>query len=511
MTIHALTTDKIIAVIGAGTMGAGIAQVAAAGGHTVRLYDAADGAAAAGIKKTTEGLDKLVSRGRIDVADRDAIVTRLIPAERIEDLADSAMVIEAIVENLDVKRQLFQTLEQLCGDDTILATNTSSLSITAIATGLKRPGQVVGMHFFNPAPIMKLVEVISGLETDATVAAQVFDTATRWRKHAVHARSTPGFIVNRVARPFYGEALRLLEENAADIATIDQVVKGAGGFRMGPFELIDLIGIDVNYAVSCSVFEAYYNDPRYLPSLLQKERVDGGRLGRKSGRGFYDYGDDASPLEARAHPAMATPNAIRVSPDCAILKPLIERFQRAGIEVTSDSELDDVIQLPTGTMALTDGRTATRRGFEDGIDNLVLIDLCLDYAASDTIAISASLGCDPQVTDEAAGLLKAAGLGSYLIADTPALIVMRLVSMLANESAEVVHQGICELEGVDIAMRGGVNYPRGPIEWADAIGLDTIYTVLNHLQQSYGSDRYRPSLKLAQQVYAGKPFLATEN
>jgi len=233
-------------------------------------------------------------------AERNALLARISIVDELAGLASAALVIEAIVEKLEVKQQVFAELENLCGDDVILASNTSSLSITAIGAGLVRPERLVGMHFFNPAPIMKLVEVVSGLATDSEVAASIFATAENWGKLAVHACSTPGFIVNRVARPFYAEGLRLLQEGAADVATIDAILRDCGGFRMGPFELMDLIGHDVNYAVTESVHAACYGDQRFTPSLLQKELVDGGFLGIKSGRGFYQHGDGAEKPVAAA-------------------------------------------------------------------------------------------------------------------------------------------------------------------------------------------------------------------
>ncbi len=501
-----LPTSSPVGVIGAGTMGAGIAQVAAAAGHTVMLYDAAEGAAERGISHVAAGLEKLVARGRMDAGARDALLARIRPVDNIESLGGCALVVEAVVEKLEVKRDLFQALESICSNDAILASNTSSLSITAIGASMSRPGRLVGMHFFNPAPIMKLVEIVSGLDTEPGIAARVSDTAAAWGKHAVHARSTPGFIVNRVARPFYGEALRLLEERVADIAVIDRVVRDAGGFRMGPFELMDLIGIDVNYAVSCSVYDAYYQDPRFIPSLEQKERVDGGRLGRKSGRGFYDYGEGAAPARAEPASAGAPPESIIAGPLPGFAAPLLERIAAAGIHVHTDEEAEGVIRLPGAVLGVTDGRTATRRAVEDLHANLVVCDLCLDYAATPGIAVAASMNASPTALDEVIALLGAAGIAAYPVADTPGLLVMRLVSMLVNEACEAVLAGVCDARGVDTAMRSGVNYPRGPLAWADAIGADTVLTVLNHLQQGYGSDRYRPSLLLQQHVYASRPF-----
>src|SRR5450631_3391206 len=286
--------DSAVFVVGAGIMGAGIAQVAAQAGHTVRLYDAREGAAASACARTKAALDAQVAKGRMDATEAKAVVARIGVAARLEDAAGAGLVVEAIVENADAKRSLFHDLEGIVGAGCVLASNTSSISITALANGLKAPGRLVSMHFFNPVPLMKLVEVVSGLQTEAAVAEAIFELAARWGKTAVHARSTPGFIVNRIARPYYAEALALLQERLVDAATIDVCLRGAG-FRMGPCELMDLIGHDTNFAVTQSVFDANFGDKRYAPSLVQRELVDGGLLGRKSGRGFFAYGETKAP------------------------------------------------------------------------------------------------------------------------------------------------------------------------------------------------------------------------
>lgn len=283
-----------VAVIGAGTMGSGIAQVAAQAGHETWLYDSRPGAvdqALAGLRRT---LDKLVEKGKLGAADAAALHARIHPAKELRDLAQWGLVIEAIIEDLGVKKELFSGLERLLAGDAILATNTSSLSVTAIAAACTKPGRVIGLHFFNPAPLMPLVEVVPGLATDPALADRCMTLMKAWGKAPVLCKDTPGFIVNRVARPFYGEALRIHEEGLADMATIDHAMRSVGGFKMGPFELMDLIGNDINFAVTKTVFEAFFFDPRYRPSITQQRQVESGRLGRKSGRGYYDYSEGAN-------------------------------------------------------------------------------------------------------------------------------------------------------------------------------------------------------------------------
>lgn len=281
-----------IAIIGSGTMGSGIAQVAATAGCTVKLFDLNQEALAKSKNALETTLTKLVEKEKIDSIEKARIQNNISYVYTIKDLSDSDLVIEAIVENLEVKRKLFSDLENYVSPKTILASNTSSLSIASIAASCQKPERVIGIHFFNPAPLMQLVEVIPAVQTSAEVLEKTIKTISDWKKTVAVAKDTPGFIVNRVARPFYSESLRIYEEGVADFATIDWALKTLGGFRMGPFELMDFIGHDVNYVVTETVFTAFYFDPKFKPSFTQKRLVEAGFLGRKSGRGFYNYSQE---------------------------------------------------------------------------------------------------------------------------------------------------------------------------------------------------------------------------
>jgi 3-hydroxybutyryl-CoA dehydrogenase len=505
---RALAATAVVGVIGAGAMGAGIAQIAAAAGHPVRLLDLKPGAAASAIDDIRTTFAKLAQKGRMAKEAADAACARLSVAQNPAALGGAALVVEAIVEKLEVKRQLFTELEGIVDEACILATNTSSISVTAIAAGLRGSARVVGMHFFNPAPLMALVEVVSGLDTTADVAATVHDTALAWGKSPVHTTSTPGFIVNRVARPYYAEGLRLLGEGAAAPATLDAVMKETGGFRMGPFELMDLIGHDVNFAVTRSVFDAYFGDPRFTPSLIQQELVNAGRLGRKSGRGFYDY-TGGPPPPPETEPAVPLADGIAVWLDSALGQALAARLDAAGVSFTrhephhADAR---VLQVGSTLVHLTDGRSATQRAADNGQAQTVLADLTLDPAKAGRIALAQADQCAQQGYLSAVSVFQAAGFAVSPLADVPGMAVMRTVAMLANEAADAVNQGVCDARGADTAMLKGVNYPRGPLAWADGVGLADVLAVLDHLARVYGEDRYRASPLLRRLVAGGRHF-----
>lgn len=501
----ALATDRTVAVVGAGTMGAGIALVAARAGHPVLLHDANAAALERGLRHIAGLLDGQVAKGRIDAATRDAQLGRVRPAATVEELAPAALVIEAVIEDMAIKAGLLRAIEAVVGPSAIIASNTSSLSITALAARLDRPERVAGLHFFNPAPVLPLVEVVSGMATDPAVDATLVETARAWGKAPVRCRSAPGFIVNRVARPFYGEALRLLSEQAADPATIDAVLREGGGFRMGPFELMDLIGHDVNFAVTRTVYEAMFHDRRYLPSLAQQELVDAGWLGRKSGRGFYDYREGANRPAARTAPAVPRPPLVTAGDNPGPARALVARARGAGLNVVAGDAGTCTFALGDALLDLTDGRTATQRTAASGRTTL-LFDLVLDYGAADRIALAAPDGCPADALAATTGLFQALGMAVSVVDDAPGLIVARTVAMLANEAADAVHQGTATAADVDFAMTAGVSYPVGPLAWSDRVGPAWIAAVIDNLAACYGEDRYRCSPLLRRRALASARF-----
>ena len=348
-----------VGIIGSGTMGSGIAQVAATSGCKVKLYDtnrAALDKAKASLEKI---LLRLIEKGRIDTAEKDRIQSNISYVDSLKDLGDSSLTIEAILENLDIKKKVFSELEGYVSVDCIIATNTSSLSIASIAASLKKPERCVGIHFFNPAPLMKLVEVIPAIQTSEDVLQKAIQIISDWKKVVAVAKDTPGFIVNRVARPFYGESLRIYEEGIADFATIDYSLKTLGGFRMGPFELMDFIGNDVNYTVTETVFAAFYFDPRYKPSFTQKRFSEAGYLGRKSGKGYYDYDEKGKLIGGLDVTSSAVERSLAESIFNRVLVMLINEAADAFFwNVASAEDIDNAmtkgVNYPKGLLAWAD-------------------------------------------------------------------------------------------------------------------------------------------------------------
>ena len=495
-------------VVGAGIMGAGIAQVAAQAGHPVWLHDVREGAAAEAKARLARSLDALVAKGRLSAEALTQTLARITPVSALAEAAGARLVVEAIVEKLDVKRALFRELEGLVAPDCVLATNTSSISVTAIANGLAHPERLVGMHFFNPVPLMKLVEVVSGLQTAPAVAEAISALSVAWGKTPVHAKSTPGFIVNRIARPYYAETLALLLEQAATPAVLDACLRAAG-FRMGPCELMDLIGHDTNFSVTQSVYEANFFDKRFMPSLVQRELVDGGLLGRKSGRGFYVYPDDGAALPVAVHGAPDTAGAVTVHGQGPIADALAQAATAAladqgwGPARVTDSGWTG-LEIDGARLMLTDGRSASQVAAETGCRDVALFDrpVRLPVAPGTALAWALAEGASPAWRAQAPAWLAALGFAPLPLADVPGLVVARTLAMLINEAADAVLQGVCTPEGADAAMKLGVNYPAGPFEWLAAWRASEVAALLDALDAHHRGERYRVSPWLRRRVWA---------
>ncbi|MET7763436.1 3-hydroxyacyl-CoA dehydrogenase [Streptomyces sp. NPDC005355] len=504
-----------VAVIGTGTMGRGIAQVALVAGHPVRLYDAAPGRAARAVDAIAARLDRLVGKGSLPAADRDAALGRLAPVAGLTDLADADLAIEAILEEIGAKQQLFTALESVVSDRCLLATNTSSLSVTAVAGALRHPGRLVGLHFFNPAPLLPLVEVVRGAATDEAAADRAYDTVAAWGKTPVRCADTPGFIVNRLARPFYAEAFRIQEEGGADPATIDAVLRESGGFRMGPFELTDLIGQDVNEAVTRSVWEALFHDPKFTPSLAQRQLVASGRHGRKAGHGWFDYAEGAerpAPHTAEPHEA---PEKVALHGHLGPADELAELIAEAGITVIREpveapgaaatGHAAGYLALPDGTrLSLTDGSPAGT----DPFAGCIRFDLALDYRTAARVALAPSEAASPESVRSAIGLFQALGKRVSVVQDLPGMIVARTVAMLVDFAEDAAARGVASPEDIDTAMRSGVNYPRGPLHWGRELGAPWVRDTLRNLHEAWPTGRYAPSQALMRRAAAEERLLS---
>ena len=505
---HAILKGAPVLVVGAGIMGTGIAQVAAQAGHRVLLFDTRAGAAQQAAAQLGVTLDGLVAKGKLDADAAETTLSRIEPITALEEVSGIALVIEAIIENLDAKRALFQQLEALVPPGCLLATNTSSISVTAMANGLQHPGRLVGMHFFNPVPLMKLVEVVSGLHTEAAVAEVIFELARAWGKVPVHARSTPGFIVNRIARPYYAETLALLHEQAATPRVLDACLRAAG-FRMGPCELMDLIGHDTNFAVTHTVFAANFNDRRYMPSLVQREMVDAGLFGRKSGRGFYRYPEGVPPLAVAVYEAPAPATEVAVHGDDAIA----DHLEQAAAAVLAPQGRSPTrvrgsgwtgLAIDAARLVLTDGRSAGDRSLALDAADLAVFDrpLALPAAPGSALAYAVAEGSGAAWCRQAAAWLAALGFAPLRLADAPGLVVARTVAMLINEAADAVQQGVCTPDGANTAMKLGVNYPQGPFEWLANWRVADVVALLDALDAHYRGERYRVSPWLRRRVHS---------
>jgi len=486
------TFFKRAAVVGTGAMGRGIAQMAAQAGAEVWLFDAQAGAAAGARDALTKTWATLQSKGKLDAAARDANVQRLRVAESLQDLAGCDLVVEAIVERLDVKQTVFKQLEEVIAADAVLVSNTSSLSVTAIAAALKHPQRFAGYHFFNPVPLMKVVEVIAGLKTDPAVCERLAGFTRAYGHTPVSAQDTPGFIVNHAGRGYGTEALRVAGERVADFATMDRILKDQMGFRLGPFELMDLTALDVSHPVMESIYHQYYEEPRYRPSVITAQRLAGGVVGKKVGDGFYKYVDGAAQVPPEPPvPAVGTLPPVWVSPKAARRQELYQLLKNldARIETgAAPSEQALIIVAPLGmdvtTLAAVERLDATRT---------LGIDMMLEDSATKRRVLATNPATRPDMRDAAHALFARDGKAVSVVRDSGGFVTQRVVATIVNIAADMCQQGICSPADLDVAVTLGLGYPMGPLAMGDRIGPTNVLEILFNLQTVYGDPRYRPS------------------
>jgi len=473
-------------------MGRGIAQMAAQAGSEVWLFDVQPGAAEAARAALQSTWQTLVGKNRMEASRMDDCLARLRLATALTDLAPCDLVVEAVVERLDVKQRLFADLEGIVQPEAVLATNTSSLSVTSIGAALKRPGQLAGYHFFNPVPLMKVVEVIAGLKTRAEVCQRLTDYTRQFGHTPVSAQDTPGFIVNHAGRGYGTEALRVVGERVADFATIDRILKDQMGFKLGPFELMDLTALDVSHPVMESIYHQYFEEPRYRPSVITAQRLAGGVVGKKVGEGFYAYDKGAAQVPAEpVVPTVAEPPPVWVSPKAArraelyqLLKDLGARIDTAAAPSADALILVAPLGLDVTTLAAVERLDASRT---------VGIDMMLEDASTKRRVLATNPATRSDMRDAAHALFASDGKAVSVVRDSGGFVTQRVVATIVNIATDMCQQGICSPADLDVAVTLGLGYPMGPLAMGDRIGPTNVLEILFNLQTVYGDPRYRPS------------------
>ncbi|NMM79818.1 3-hydroxyacyl-CoA dehydrogenase [Acidovorax sp. SRB_14] len=498
-----------VGVVGSGAMGRGIAQIAAQAGSQVWLHDVSPGAAEAARSSIQAQWQRLADKGRMEAAQVAELGQRLHIAGGMADLAPCTLVVEAIVERLDAKQALFAALEGVLAPGAVLATNTSSLSVTAIGAGLKRPERLAGFHFFNPVPLMKVVEVVAGLQTDPAVCTALARFAQQMGHTPVQAQDTPGFIVNHAGRGFGTEALRIVSEGVADFATIDRILRDQAGFKLGPFELMDLTALDVSHPVMESIYRQYYDEPRFRPSPITAQRLAGGMLGKKTGAGFYRYADGVAQLPAEpATPVVAEIPPIWVSPRAARRAELYHLLKDLGAPIetgTSPSPTALTLVAPLGfdvtTVAVVERLDPART---------IGIDMLIDDASTRRRVLATNPATRVDIRDAAHALFARDGKAVSVIRDSGGFVTQRVVATIVNIASDICQQGICSPKDLETAVTLGLGYPMGPLAMGNRWGPTNILEVLFNLQTVYGDPRYRPSPWLRRRGAIGLSLLHEE-
>lgn len=497
----------ILGIVGTGAMGRGIAQIAAQAGIRTLLHDSAPGAAVAARDAVVDTLARLAAKGKLTSDEASAATARLEVVTHLQDLSPAHVVVEAIVEDLEAKRRLFCELESIVGDDCILATNTSSLSVTAIAAACRRPERVAGFHFFNPVPLMKIVEVVAGLVTAPAVVERLLALGEHVGHAAIAARDTPGFVVNHAGRGYVTEALRILGEGVAPFHAIDRIMRDTAGFPMGPFELMDLTGLDVSQPVMESIYRQFYEEPRFRPSPIAAQRYAAGVLGRKTGRGFYAYADGKPVAIAEAPAPALHPGPVwiaRTAPEWhAALAALAARNGAHVENLSRPSDAALCIVTPLGSDASSACAAA-------GLDpaRTVAID-CLTGLDKRRTLMTTPL-TTPAMRDAAHGLFAADGVSVSVIRDSMGFVAQRILAMIVNIGCDIAQQRIAAPADIDRAVTLGLGYPQGPLALGDAIGPSRVLAILETLQACSGDPRYRPSPWLRRRALLGASLLQDE-
>jgi 3-hydroxybutyryl-CoA dehydrogenase len=501
--------DLVVGVVGTGTMGRGIMQVAAQGGMRVVAFDEKPGAAQAARDYIAKMLAGLAEKGRLPPGEAEAATGRITVARDLAELGKANVIVEAVIERLDVKQDLFARLEQFAGADTILASNTSSLPVTAIAAKCKAPERVAGLHFFNPVPLMRLVEVIPGLKTAPWVSEALMVLGRRMTREPVLCTDSPGFIVNHVGRAFVPEAQRILTENIAAAADIDRVLTGAPGFRMGPFTLADMVGIDVQHSVMESIYAQFYGEPAFAPMTLSALRVAGGLYGQKTGAGWYEYADGKRREPPLAPVPAARPKSVWVFPSSShadLQAPLIDLFKQAGADVERGDKPSAgalIVATPIGydlTTAISELKLEAAR--------TVAVDVLFGMKGPRTLMVTPAT--DPAMRDAAHGLLAADGQPVVVINDSPGFVAQRVVAMVVNIGCNVAQRAIATPADIDKGTKLGLGYPYGPLEWGDRLGPKRVLFILERLAAFYDEPRYRPNPWLKRRAMLGLPLSVPE-
>ncbi|MDJ1016680.1 MAG: 3-hydroxyacyl-CoA dehydrogenase [Paracoccaceae bacterium] len=491
----------VIAVIGAGAMGRGIAQTLAGAGYTVRIFDQNPEAAEEGAAFAIKMLARAAEKGALTRNDSEAAQARIAVIGDLKELSEAEMAIEAVAEDLSVKQALFVKLEQVLPADAVLATNTSSLSVSAVASALSDPSRAVGMHFFNPVPLMRVVEVIPGLRTGSRARAAALHVAERIGYRPILCRDSPGFLINHAGRGLITEGVRIVEEGFADAADVDRVMRDACGFRMGPFELMDLTGLDISLAVMERIYDQFHQEPRYRPGAGLAARVAARLLGRKTGEGFYNFQDGQREEPPEDVPKAEPPASVWAPPEMrGDLAEASKLLEEGGVMISASERAPE----EGITLVAPWGKDATSTAVALELDPVRVIAVDPFTVSRPRLTLMGTPATDPTLLDGARAAFVQAGRKVTMTKDSPGFIAQRVLAMIVNIGCEIAQMGIAAPLDIDDGVRIGLGYPEGPLAMGDTIGPERVLAILNAMQQITGDPRYRPSTWLRQRALLGQ-------